>query len=43
VQEVFATLYHQLGIDVKERTVMGPSGRPVYLVDKQDPIQELIG
>ena len=42
VQEVFATLYHQLGIDVKERTVVGPSGRPMYLVDKQEPIPELI-
>jgi hypothetical protein len=42
VQEVFATLYHQLGIDVKERTVIGPGGRPVYLVDKQEVIQELV-
>jgi hypothetical protein len=42
MQEVFATLYHQLGIDVKERTIVGPSGRPVYLLDKQDPLQELI-
>jgi hypothetical protein len=42
VQEVFATLYHQLGIDVKQATVVGPSGRPVYLLDQQEPMPELV-
>ena len=42
VQEVFATLYHQLGIDAKQATVVGPSGRPVYLLDQQEPMPELV-
>jgi hypothetical protein len=43
VQELFATLYHQLGIDVEERTIVGPSGRPMYLLARQDALPELIG
>ena len=42
LQEVFATLYHNLGIDVKNTTILDPAGRPQYLVDKQNPIRELI-
>ena len=34
-QEVFATLYHNLGIDVSTATVPDLSGRPRYLVDPQ--------
>ena len=42
-QEVFATLYHTLGIDVKTTTLPDLSGRPQFLVDeKYDPIHELI-
>lgn len=42
-QEVFATLYHNLGIDVKTATVQDKSGRPRYLVDEgHDPLPELI-
>ncbi len=42
-QEVFATLYHTLGIDVKTATLPDLSGRPQFLVDeKYDPIHELI-
>ncbi len=42
LQEVFATLYHNLGIDVEKTTIIDPAGRPQYLVDKRTPITELI-
>lgn len=32
-QEVFATLYHNLGIDVHQTTIEDMTGRPQYLVD----------
>jgi hypothetical protein len=41
-QEVFATLYHNLGIDVAKQTIQDPNGRPQYLVDIRRPIAELI-
>ena len=42
-QEVFATLYHNLGIDVNTATVADLSGRPQYLVaDGVQPIREVI-
>jgi hypothetical protein len=41
VQEVLATLYHNLGIDPRTTTVDDPTGRPQYLVEKP-PIAELI-
>lgn len=42
-QEVFATLYHHLGIDVRQATIPDLSGRPQYLVDQGvQPIRELI-
>jgi hypothetical protein len=41
-QEVFATLYHNIGIDVNKATVTDLSGRPHYLVDGYQPIRELI-
>lgn len=41
-QEVFATLYQRLGIDVGTATIPDQSGRPQYLVDHRDPIRELI-
>jgi hypothetical protein len=41
--EVFATLYHNLGIDPNRTTVPDLAGRPQYLVDdNRQPIQELI-
>jgi uncharacterized protein (DUF1501 family) len=41
-QEVFATLYHNLGIDLST-TVKDQSGRPHYLVDTdKKPIRELV-
>ena len=41
--EVFATLYHNLGIDVNKVTVADLAGRPQYLVDHgHQPMRELI-
>jgi hypothetical protein len=39
--DVFATLYHNLGIDVSKTTVPDLSGRPQYLADGM-PIKELV-
>jgi len=42
-QEVFATLYHRLGIDTRTATVEDRAGRPQYLVDSGvEPFRELI-
>ena len=42
--DVFATLYHNLGIDVSKVTVPDLSGRPQYLVDSGcAPMKELVG
>ena len=39
--EVFATLYRNLGIDVDGVTLRDLSGRPQFLVDRAPPIREL--
>jgi len=41
-QEVFATPYHNMGIDVNKATVTDLAGRPHYLVDGHQPMKELI-
>ncbi len=41
MQEIIATLYHNLGINVATTTIQDPTGRPQYLVD-HEPIAELI-
>jgi uncharacterized protein (DUF1501 family) len=41
--ELFATLYHNLGIDANRTTIQDLSGRPQYLVEDQaQPLPELI-
>ena len=40
--EVFATLYHQLGIDVNTATIVDPNGRPQYLLDRREVVRELL-
>lgn len=40
--EVFATLYHQLGLDPNQVTLPDLTGRPQYLVDGWHPMPELI-
>jgi len=42
MQEVFATLYHNLGIDIATTTIEDHNGRPQYLIDRQDLIPELV-
>ena len=42
-QEVFATLYHNMGIDPSTTTVPDVTGRPQYLIDHQyAPLPELL-
>jgi Protein of unknown function (DUF1501) len=41
-QEVLATIYHHLGIDVEQTTVPDLNGRPRYLVEDHRPIAELL-
>ena len=42
--EVFATLYHNLGIDVNKATLADLSGRPNFLVPEgAQPMRELVG
>ena len=41
-QNVFATLYRQLGIDPANTTIADRAGRPQYPVDHRDPVDELI-
>ena len=43
VQEVFATLYQHLDIDVSTTTITDLNGRPRYLVDRgYGPLNELL-
>lgn len=41
MQEIVATLYHNLGLDPANTTLIDPTGRPQYLTE-QGPIAELI-
>ncbi|MDB4650261.1 DUF1501 domain-containing protein [Pirellulaceae bacterium] len=41
-QDVMATLYHNMGIDAASTTVVDPSGRPQYLLDRGQRIGELV-
>ena len=42
LQNVFATVYKQLGIDPDTTTLIDPNGRPQYLVDHRTLIHELL-
>ena len=42
MQEVFATMYHNLGIDVASTTIPDDTGRPLYLIDRHELIRELV-
>ena len=39
-QEVFATLYHNLGIDARRTTIVDTRGRPQYLADHGEPMRD---
>ena len=41
MQEILATLYHNLGLDPASTTIKDPTGRPQFLVE-HDPVRELI-
>ncbi len=41
-KEVMATLYHNLGIDALETTLVDQRGRPQYLIDEGQPLPELV-
>ncbi len=42
-QDVAATVYHHLGIDSRSVTFEDRNGRPTYLIEKGEPIRELVG
>lgn len=42
LQELFATVYHQLGIDVQSVQLHDLSGRPHYILEKKAVVHELI-
>lgn len=42
LQHIFHTVYHQLGIDTNAITLTDPNGRPQYLLDQRQLIQELV-
>jgi uncharacterized protein (DUF1501 family) len=42
MQEIIATIYHNLGIDPRTTTFNDPAGRPQYLVEHTEPIRELV-
>jgi hypothetical protein len=41
-QDVFATLYHVLGIDPSATTLTDPNGRPQHLLEHGEPLRELV-
>lgn len=42
MQEIVATVYHNIGIDPMTTTISDPTGRPQFLVDKRIPVEELV-
>jgi len=42
MQEIFATLYHNVGLNPATTTIDDPTGRPQFLTDYRDPIRELV-
>ena len=41
-KDIFATLYHNLGIDARTETVIDPQGRPQFLLDEGAVMRELV-
>ncbi len=42
LQEIIATIYHNLGIDPMHTTLPDPTGRPQFLVDHRSPLPEVV-
>jgi uncharacterized protein (DUF1501 family) len=40
-QDIFATLYRNLGLDARQVTIDDPQGRPQYLLDNGEPLREV--
>jgi len=41
-REVFATLYHQLGLDLHQAIFKDLAGRPLHVLDNHRPLPELV-
>ena len=41
-KDVFATLYHNMGINIAETPIPDATGRPNYLLPGHEPVAELI-
>ena len=42
LQQIFSTVYKNLGIDVEHTTLADPNGRPQYLAEQRELIKELV-
>ena len=42
VQNVHATLYHNMGINAQTQQFKDPAGRPQYLLEHREPVRELV-
>ena len=40
-RDIFATLYHNMGIHPRDTVLHDPQGRPHHLLDNRRPIEEL--
>jgi len=41
-QDIFATLYRNMGLDATKITMIDPTGRPQYILDAGQPLSELV-
>ena len=41
-QEVFATLYTNIGLNLSQVRIFDPNGRPQYLLEDREPIRSLL-
>ena len=41
-KDVFATIYHHLGIEAHRTAIMDPQGRPQHILDQGEVIRELV-
>lgn len=42
LQQIFATLYHSLGIPVESTQLFDPNGRPQFLLERREVVRELV-
>ena len=41
--DLWATMFHHLGIDARSVSFEDRTGRPTYLIERGEPIRELVG